>query len=41
MTELEGEETANLLPKLLARARNYTAKPLALGGKEERWLNIP
>ena len=36
MTELEGEETASLLSKLSARGRNYTAKPLMLGGKEER-----
>ena len=39
MTELEGEEAASLLPKLPARVRNCTAKPLALGGKEERWLS--
>ena len=41
MTELEEEETASLLPKLPARARNYTAKSLVLGGKEERWLSTP
>ena len=32
---------ASLLPKLPTRARNYTVKPLALGGKEERWLSTP
>ena len=41
MTELEGEETASLLPKLPAGARNYTTKPLALGVKEEQWLSTP
>ena len=41
MTELEGEETASLLPKLPAGARNYTTKPLALGGKKERRLSTP
>ena len=41
MTELEGEEMASLLPKLSARVRNYTAKPLVLGGKEERRLSTP
>ena len=41
MTVLEGEETDSLLPKLPIRARNYTTKPLTLGGKEERRLSTP